>query len=337
MHSDASFETRRAYRAVVQAAIAVLLFIGWSSSAAADDMGTDAPPVKVPAQPAEHSAAESSAADQERTPGRFFDREYLLSVWERDRLTGDWGGVRTKLEDHGIKAEFKFTQFGQGVPTGGNRKNGTYGGKVDYILDVDVSKFAGLWPGLFFNIHAETQYGESSLIDAGPSLLPNTAMLMPLPNCTCTEVTQVAILQGVWEGTIPLQGDKGAALVGAGKANIVDLLTTTFPNFGYGLEGFMNFNALYNVWNYLRYWFPAQYGATLALFNLDTGMPQATFLVYGQDNVSDKWNISDSFSDGVGMMGFLRVFWDLGGKPGYAALMASGSTKEYSVIDGIVW
>jgi hypothetical protein len=44
-------------------------------------------------------------------------------------------------------------------------------------------------------------------------------------------------------------------------------------------------------------------------------MPQGGFLVYGQDNVSVKWDISDSFSDGVGLMGVFRVFWDLGGKP----------------------
>jgi porin len=317
--------------AVALAAMTSLLAIGWALPTAADEVSSDTSPVEVPADSEEPPAAD------ERSPGRFFDRDYLLEVWQRDELSGDWGGLRTKLGDHGIKAQFKFSQFGQGVASGGLRKNGTYGGKADYIVDVDLTKLVGLWPGLFFNVHAATQYGESSLIDAGPSLLPNTAMLLPLPNCRCTEITNIVIMQGLWEGTIPLQGDKGAAVVAAGKLDIVDLLTTNFPNFGHGLDGFLNFNSLYNVWNYLRFWFPAQYGASIALFNEDQGMPQATFLVYGQDNVSASWNISDSFSDGVGMMGFLRVFWDLGGKPGYAAVMASGSTKEYSVLDGIVW
>jgi hypothetical protein len=66
-------------------------------------------------------------------------------------------------------------------------------------------------------------------------------------------------------------------------------------------------------------------------------MPQVSFLVYGQDNVSDSWDISDSFSDGVGLMGFVRTFWDLGDKMGYLAVLASGSTKEHSVIDDIVF
>jgi porin len=162
-------------------------------------------------------------------------------------------------------------------------------------------------------------------------------MLFPLPNCDCTEITNLTIMQGLWEGTIPLQGDKGAAVVAAGKLNIVDLLTVSFPNFGNGLDGFLNFNALYSVWPYLRFWFISQYGASLALFNEDRGMPQLTFLAWGQDNVSATWDISDSFSDGVGLMGLARVFWDIGDKMGYAAVLASGSTKDYSYVDGIDW
>jgi porin len=190
---------------------------------------------------------------------------------------------------------------------------------------------------LFFNLHAETQYGKSVLTDAGPSVLPNTPMLLPLPNCKCTEITNLVLMQGLWEGAIPLQEDKGAVVLAAGKLNIVDLLTTSFPNFANGMDGFLNFNALYPAWPYLRFWFISQYGASLTLFNEDRGMPQLSFLVYGQDNVSDIWDISDSFSDGVGLMGLARVFWDFGDKQGYAAVLAAGSTKEYSVIDGIAW
>ena len=95
--------------------------------------------------------------------------------------------------------------------------------------------------------------------------------------------------------------------------------------------------ALYAAWPYLRFWFISQYGASVTLFNEDRGMPQVSFLVYGQDNVSDKWDISDSFSDGVGLMGTVRAFWDLGDKMGYLSLLAAGSTKKYSVVDDIVW
>jgi len=320
---------------VACAATAMLVSIAWASPSWADEPTSGSSPQEVIAVPA---SPEGSEPSEERSPGRFFTKAYYAEVWQRDYMTGDWGGLRTELNDHGVKPQIKLSQFGQGVASGGRDQKARYGGKVDWILDLDVSKFAGLWPGLFINLHAETQYGESTIVDVGPSALPNTSMIMPLPECgECTNVTNLTIMQGLWEGAIPLQHDKGAAVVAAGKLNIVDLLTMSFPNFGYGLEGFMNFNALFNAWNYLRFWFPAQYGASVALFNEERGMPQLSFLVYGQDNVSTTWDISDSFSDGVGLMGLLRYFWDVDDKMGYAAVLATGSTKKYSFLDGIVW
>jgi porin len=320
--------------AVACAAVAMSLSIGWAWPSGADEPAAGTPPVETTDTPA---AQEDSEPADAWSPGDYLSGDYLRQVWERDRLTGDWGGLRTDLNDHGIKPRARFSQFVQGVGSGGIETNGRYSGKVDWIVDLDVSKFLGIWPGLFINLHAETQYGDSVFTDAGPSSLPNTPMLLPLPNCACTEITNLTIMQGLWEGSIPLQEDKGAVVLAAGKLNIVDLLTTSFPNFANGLEGFLNFNALYPAWPYLRFWFISQYGASLALFNEDRGMPQVSFLVYGQDNVSAKWDISDSFSDGVGLMGLFRVFWDWGDKQGYAAVLASGSTKEYSAGGDIAW
>ena len=212
-----------------------------------------------------------------------------------------------------------------------------------YAQYVDPLYFPGFYSTIYSKFKGDIEkyldhlYGKSVFTDVGPSALPSTPMLLPLPNCDCTEVTNLTLTQGLWEGAIPLQEDKGAVVLSAGMLNIVDLLTTSFPNFASGLEGFLNYNALYPAWPYLRFWFLSQYGASVALFNEDRGMPQVSFLVYGQDNVSDKWDISDSFSDGVGLSGFFRVFWDWGDLQGYAAVLASGSTKEYSVIDEIVW
>jgi porin len=218
-----------------------LLSIGWAWPAGADEPPSDTP-VEATAAPEAHDDSEPTEA---WSAGDYLTLDYLEEVWQRDRLTGDWGGLRTDLGDRGIKPQVKFTQFGQGVASGGIDTDAEYGGKVDWILDVDVSKFLGLWPGLFINLHAETQYGKSILANAGPSVLPNTPMLLPLPKCDCTEMTNLTLMQGLWEGTIPLQDDKGAVVFAAGKLNIVDLLTTSFPNFGYGLEGFLNWNALY--------------------------------------------------------------------------------------------
>ena len=41
------------------------------------------------------------------------------SVWERDKLTGDWGGLRSDLGKHGIEIDLKLSQFYQEVTSGG--------------------------------------------------------------------------------------------------------------------------------------------------------------------------------------------------------------------------
>ena len=228
--------------AVACVAMAILLSIGWALPAGADDPGSGASTVEATGAQAGQGGSEPADGG---SSGGYLTRDYWASVWNRDRLTGDWNGLRTDLEDHGVKPRVRFSQHMQGVTSGGLAQNGRYGGKVDWILDVDVSKLAGIWPGMFINLHAGTQYRKSVLLDAGPSALPNTPMLVPLPNCDCTEITNLTLMQGLWEGAIPLQEDKGAAVVALGKIDIVDLLTTAFPNFGNGLDGFANFNALY--------------------------------------------------------------------------------------------
>lgn len=288
--------------------------------------------------PATARAAEAEVADaNEDSPGRFLTKEYYVDdVWERDRLTGDWGGLLPKLNDHGIKPRVIFSQFLQGVTTGGEDTGGEYGGTVDWFLDVDLTKLVGLWPGLSINLHANTRYGDSIQPNAGLTVLPNTAMLLPLPDpFNGTEVTGLTLTQGLWQGKLPVFDNNAVAAVSVGKLNIVDLLTNVLPNLGHGLEGFLNVNAMFPAWNWFRFAFPSQYGAGLFLFNTDNDLAQAGFVAFGQDNVSTTWDISDSFDDGVGMIGFARVFWKLVNEPGYVLVVAGGSTKKYSVIDAI--
>jgi porin len=39
-------------------------------------------------------------------------------IWSRSTLTGDWGGCRTWLEEHGITLAPRLTQFYQGLAAG---------------------------------------------------------------------------------------------------------------------------------------------------------------------------------------------------------------------------
>src|SRR5690242_9328227 len=69
--------------------------------------------------------------------------------WDsRLKLTGDWGGFRNELRDHGITLDISQTIYYQGTASGGLHDGFEFGGRNDYILNVDGQK-VGLWPGFF--------------------------------------------------------------------------------------------------------------------------------------------------------------------------------------------
>ena len=79
---------------------------------------------------------------------------------ERDTLTGDWGGGRTWLKEHGITIKPRLTQFYQGMTAGEGDHGFEYGGKADLLFNAELSKL-GLWKGLSLNVQAEYNFGES--------------------------------------------------------------------------------------------------------------------------------------------------------------------------------
>lgn len=95
------------------------------------------------------AAADSGAADQPEAPSR--------SIWERNSLTGDWGGARTALSGHGLDVALNYTGETFGVLSGGLRREQSYEGRVELSLDGDLQKLMN-WEGAkahftIYNIH----------------------------------------------------------------------------------------------------------------------------------------------------------------------------------------
>jgi len=149
-----------------------------------------------------------------------------LSAQDRTHLLGDWGGVRSKLAEHGIIFDFQVTQFYQGVVDGSSDNNWKYGVKGDYKLIVDGEK-AGLWKGLFLDLHVETRAGDdvNGLTGLSPA---NTAMLWPNGD-DVTALTHAVVFQFL---------NEQFSLVG-GKVNALDFADLVFHT-GRGIDGFMN-------------------------------------------------------------------------------------------------
>ena len=252
------------------------------------------------------------------------------SVWTRDKLTGDWGGLRSDLGKHGIDLEIKLSQFYQNVTSGGidSGGNGEHGTLLDTWVNLDMSKLFGTWDGFYISGHVQSREGNDVSADAGGLLLPNAALLYPLPgDYDGTQVTSLYATQMLFDGK--------AAVLG-GKLGSFDVLEGLFPQdvVSHGTEGFMNANSIMSIFSWGRWLTLSQYG--VAGWTYAHGMPSSGFIVAGHDNTSDSWDMSDSFSDGVGIMLFHRFVYNTE-KLGYVYVGAGGSTKDYASTDPVDW
>jgi porin len=281
-----------------------------------------------PTPPTQAKEPASHVHDVQPAPRRSV-REVVEEIWAREEATGDWRGLRTDLSDHGVTIGLRLTQYFQDVTSGGVNQNNEAGGKMDYRLHVDGQKTFGLWPGLSFDLHAETRWGRDIMADVGPITLPNTALLTPLPgNYSDSDITGLLATQAFLDGRVA---------VVAGKLQVVDLETMLIPTTSFGQEGFSTTNGLATAWTFLRFVNLSMYGAGALLNDLEHGMVEGAFVAFGQSNVSTSWGIDDSFNDGVGFVGMWRFFWDAFDLPGNIVIAGAGSTKHYQSLEASPW
>src|SRR5262249_43434100 len=74
-------------------------------------------------------------------------------LWERDLLTGDWGGLRTNLENRGLQLGVNYIGEGLTSMTGGIRRGPIYEDRWEMFMTVDLEKAVG-WSGATFHANA---------------------------------------------------------------------------------------------------------------------------------------------------------------------------------------
>lgn len=149
-----------------------------------------ADPVPSPAAP----AVEQIAPAEPPAP----PNPYLGDAMTRLRASGDWFGTRSALADRGLTFDLFATQFHQGVARGGREQDFEYGGKLDYLLNVDGQKL-GLWQGFFVGLHAETRYGQSTNEIDGALTPSNISLTFPRPDSNITSLTGLKFTQALSE------------------------------------------------------------------------------------------------------------------------------------------
>lgn len=247
---------------------------------------------------------------------------YAGDLHHRIRLLGDPWGMRSTAAEKGLTFDLFVTQFYQAVAAGGQEQQSEYGGKIDYLFNVDGAKL-GLWKGSFVNFHAETRYGTSVNEIDGLIAPSNISMNFPEPDTTITSITGLKITQMV--------GNNFAVYLG--KINTLDEYPLRYsPGLGTnkpGLEGFMNTSLVFNPIAARTIPYSAAGAGTAILRN---GEPVFTFTVFDPEERATT-GLENLYSRGVVLVPDLILRSKLLGKPGVLNIGGTWSSAQYRSLD----
>jgi porin len=295
--------------------LALVVFV----SAAGPAVGQSPAPAPLPGGEAVERLAATGAATPEAPPPPPAPPPFGGPLLERQKLTGDWFGVRSDLRDHGVTWDVSSTQFYQGVTRGGLDTGFRYGGRADYLLNVDGQK-AGLWEGLFINLHAETLYGTSINSLTGSILPPSLGQTLPVPGGEVTALTGVKITQALSENLI----------VFLGKINTADGFNQPFTGGARGVDGFWNTGLLLPP--VLARTVPySTYGAGFAV--LKDLEPVFTATVFDTHNTPTVSGFDTFFTNGATVFAQATLPVEILGRRGHQSVGGTYSSARYAALD----
>ncbi|HKF64596.1 MAG TPA: carbohydrate porin [Dongiaceae bacterium] len=100
--------------------------------------------------------------------GQAHAQDDFFSDWlQQPYITGDWGGVRTKLEKEGISLRAHYISETAGNPTGGLQQATQYAQQIDFGADIDLEKLAKLRGGQIHVTFSDRAGNSLSSLDLG--------------------------------------------------------------------------------------------------------------------------------------------------------------------------
>jgi porin len=236
---------------------------------------------------------------------------------ERDTLTGDWGGARSWLIEHGITLTPRLTQFYQGMNAGDGDLGFEYGGKADLLLNADLGKL-GFWGGLSITVHAEQNFGQSVNGRGGTIVPVNTALLFPgIEGPDSFDLSSVYLGQTF--------GDSVSLLFG--KINMIDLAADNPFMGGAGIDSFWNLTFASPPTGLVP---PYLFGALLSVRT-----KTATFglWVYDPNSMVNKSPFDDPFANGITIRGNVDFPVTIAGRSGHQGFVALWSNEPGNDLD----
>jgi porin len=238
-------------------------------------------------------------------------------------LFGEAVGLRPALEERGVSFYTSFTQFEQGVASGGFRQAFRWGGKFDMLAHIDSGKF-GLWEGGMFDLFAESRLGQSIEGFAGTYSPTNLAMFFPVPDDQITAITGLKFTQALTDRTGFFFG-KLNALNGDRERFLKYPLTSRFWNAAF------NFNLVLDRYPY------STPGAGFYT-SLDRG-PSWAFLVLDSHDAPRTSGFENLGRNGVFLYTEAKQatnFFGLPGKQTFGALFGTGAFSNLAPASFIV-
>ena len=204
----------------------------------------DGPPPEGASSSGHADAAKSgeAAASSPGTPappqGILPIPDYGGDFWKRSYLSGDWGGLRSKLADKGLQFELNWTNTVQSVTSGGLDDNTELGGALDLAMSLDLQRL-GVVPGGLVRFRGQSRYGNAVNSDTGLLLPVNTSAFVPLTSPPGDEIPFAVEALTYYQF---LSKEFGAFV---GKIDTFDGDPNEFAS-GRGIRQFMNVNFIFS-------------------------------------------------------------------------------------------
>lgn len=230
------------------------------------------------------------------------------SFCQQPALTGNWGGLRTQLQESGITFAGRSTHFAFGVDGGIDRRvppplgmgdTFRYTGRGEYDMILDLEKFGGLPKGSLL-VRAEHWYGDYGNVSLRtgaftPAVFP--ALLPPAPS----DAEQGDLFLTNFVFTQPLSPN---FVVFAGKKDVLGAADQDDFAGGDGTEQFVNQAFIANPAFLL--------GLPYTSFVVGAVSPQdwgaiSLFAYDPKDRTQDFFDLGDLYSEGVIVGGELKV------------------------------
>ena len=234
----------------------------------------------------------------------------------RARLTGAWGGLRDDMSKKGVVFDVDLFLTPQGVLSGGRDTGAEFWGNAEYTLNVDTGK-AGLWPGGFLRVIANSGFGDNVDDKAGELVPVNTAAILPKRDEPTTALMHATFMQFL-HPTFGLMAGKIFTFDG-GIGEFAGDYRTQFMNLGFTVP---MAGALVPI---------SAYGGGIVA--LPTSNVVISLLAIDPNGTTTNNDVTEAFRDGVMLLGAGKVAIKPFGLVGHQSLQFAWSDKDRVSLD----